>query len=211
MLVRRAMSAAAAAGLQVPRMWLSGELPRRGALRRLPFVLLEKLDAPSPLPPLASSLCVLPADTPGLSSGLPRYDDAFALLTELRRIAIACGATELDAPLARLETACKAEWAHEPSLPHLLLHREGLNPPPVLPAPAGGTATAAVELEATPAPAGADDLSTGCGSYAPWASVAVGLGDPNQTSAIPSMGPTALTHLLNGLSVPTLPCDGHDL
>ena len=98
--MRRAIGAVAAAGLPAPKIWLSGELARRGALRRLPFVLLEKVEPP-PRPHPGAALCALPADNPGLSSGLPTYEDAFALLAELRRIVIGAGATELDAPLAR--------------------------------------------------------------------------------------------------------------
>ena len=174
-LVRRALGAAAAAGVAAPKLWLSGELARRGALRRLPFLLLESLPIASPLPALATSVCALPADTPGLTSGLPRYDDADALITELRRIAILSGATELDAPLARLATACKETHQLTPASPQIMLHREALCPLPTpksVAAALGGVATA-VELEAAPAPAG-PDAAAGCGSYAPWSSVAVG-------------------------------------
>ena len=163
MLVRRAIGGAAAAGQPTPRLWLAGEIARRGALRRLPFVILERVLPPTP-PPLATSLCALPAEIPGLSSGLPRFDDAYVFLAELRRIALGAGATELDAPLARLVASCKDKWKLEPTTPQIMLHREALTP---LPTPEG----AAKPEDVSPADA---DAAVGSGSYSPWASIAVG-------------------------------------
>ena len=70
-------------------------------------------------------------------------------------------------------------------LSQLMLHREALTPPPAVAAAAAGAAAAgaaaagaaaagaaAVELEAAGAPGA--DASVGCGSFAPWACVAVG-------------------------------------
>ena len=158
-LVRRAIGAATAGGLCAPRLWLSGEIARRGALRRLPFVLLEHV-APTPTPTPQATLCPLPAEPAGLSSGLPRYDDAFSLLAELRRVAVAAGGTELDAPIARLSAACKERWKLEPTSPSLMLFSETLCP---LPSPP----------DAPPAPAAAGGAA-GCGALAPWAAAAVG-------------------------------------
>lgn len=173
-LVRRAISAAATAGLAVPQVWDSGEIARRGALRRLPWVLLERTEPPNPQQ-IATALCALPSNMTGLSA-LPRHGSADALLDSLRKIAIDAGATELDAPLARLAAACRETYKPAPTPPTLMLHREALCPPPV-PAPTEAPThqDGAIELEATaPQPELTADASAGCGALAPWASAAVG-------------------------------------
>ena len=103
--MRRTLALAAAAGAAVPQVWLHGEIARRGALRRLTYVLLEQLPDRAASPglslPLPSSL------PPSAMDGLACYQDAASLLVEMRRLAIIAGATELDDPLTRLAAHCR--------------------------------------------------------------------------------------------------------
>lgn len=107
-LVRKALALAAAAGApSVPRVWLEGELARRGALRRVPYVLLERVAAAhQPAPAGGSPSLALPDPAGADTLGLPRYDEYGDLFRELRGLLETCGSAELVTPLARLETAC---------------------------------------------------------------------------------------------------------
>ena len=121
--LQKALALAKSAGRVTPHVWMTGEIARRGALRQLQYALLESVTEPSAQAALSVSLpASLPADA---LTGLPYYPDAFALLAELRRLAVGAGATELDAPLARLATACRDEWHLQSAAPTLLLSGGG--------------------------------------------------------------------------------------
>lgn len=181
-LVQRALSAAGDAS---PKMWASGEIARRGALRQLPWVLLERVPddaAAAATHPSAVGSSV--AAGASCVEWLPRYDDAFVLLAELRRLAISAGATELDAPLAKLSLACRDQFKLGAVPPRFFLHRaehatadsEGSN------GTDGKGAGAPMELEGGKT-TGA--VGAGFGSMAPWAAacagdprIAEGMGEP---------------------------------
>lgn len=163
--VTRALEVARAAGAAAPHVWLSGELVRRGALRRLGFVLLERVvGAPSPPTAAADDSLTVPATAE--LRGLPAYSDVPSLIKELRRLAVLAGATELDAPLARLAEAClSGDCSVEPQPARLLLRsgEEG-----------GGGAEDAVAMDATDGAAPPRSQSAAVGSPASWTSAAVG-------------------------------------
>lgn len=187
-LVRRAL---AAAGTAAPKLWLSGELVRRGALRQLPWVLLERL----PTSTTAPAATAAPASAVGSSldatescrEWLPRYDDAFMLLAELRRLAISAGATELDGSLARLSLACRDDFKLEPKPPRFFLFRAAhalsavkADPKPASTKPASKAAVKSeepLELEESGGGGGApveSDGEAGFGSMAPWGAACAG-------------------------------------
>ena len=182
-LVKRALATAAAAGAATPRLWASGELVRRGGLRRLPWVLMEKVGAhatteTSTAGVAASSLPV----GPEVREWLPRYDDAFAFLAELRRLAIASGATELDAPLAKLAVACRDKFQIKAEPPQFFLHRSAAAARANVAALQHGAASdadtkpALVELEGGDGGPGVGEgeAPEGYGATAPWAGAAAG-------------------------------------
>ena len=71
------------------------------------------------VPPAPPASCVLPAAAD--PTALPRFDDALSLLGELRRLSVLSGATELDAPLGRLASACHERWKLTPAPPRLIV------------------------------------------------------------------------------------------
>jgi hypothetical protein len=152
---KSALVVASAAGVAVPRLWMSGELVRRGALRRLGWFLVEHLPGAGAG---AATSCTLPATA--ATAGLPRSDDVLSLLGELRRLAVVSGATELDAHIARLASACIDHWKLTPAPPRLIVPGEGEQEE-------GGGSAAAVELEA---------VQGGMSSTAAWASAVAGDG-----------------------------------
>ena len=102
--IERTLALALAAGAAVPKVWMRGEIAKRGALRRLSYVLLENLPAAAAASGLSLPLPVTVG--PKAVAGIAWYDDAPSLLREMRRLAIEAGAMELDAPLAKLEAHC---------------------------------------------------------------------------------------------------------
>ena len=104
-LIVRTLALASAAGATVPCVWLRGELAKRGALRRLSYVLMERLPAAAASPGL--SLALPSTVPPSAIAGLAWYEDAATLVSEMRKLAIASGAAELDAPLAKLSEHCR--------------------------------------------------------------------------------------------------------
>ena len=131
-----ALALASTAGLSVPRVLGVGFVERRGGMRQLMYVVVERLEAP---PSLADARAAL--ITKGIINGamdesgpLPRYDGPSQLLASLRKLAVRAGAAELEAPLARLEGALVSgkpgEWAVEPAPPSLLLPDPSWSPAP---------------------------------------------------------------------------------
>ena len=155
-LAKRALALAADAGLAVPRVWLTGELARRGALRRLSYMLLEAMPSANVVAGLSLALPSELVATGAHTTGLARFDTAQTLVGELRRLAVSAGAMELDAPLAKLADACSSKWKIEPTPPRLIL------------SPGGTKAEAGTKVEA--ADAGAAALDSG----ASWATAVVG-------------------------------------
>lgn len=121
-LMQRALEVASAgAAANVPHVWMTGELARRGTLRRVPYVLLERVAAASTTPGLSVPAPLTAAAATATAGYLPRYDDAFSLIAELRKLAVVAGATELDEPLANLSTACRDKWNVQATPPQMLL------------------------------------------------------------------------------------------
>jgi hypothetical protein len=114
---------------------MRGEIAKRGALRRLSYVLLENLPAAAAASGLSLPLPVTVG--PKAVAGIAWYDDAPSLLREMRRLAIEAGAMELDAPLAKLEAHC-TDACGAPT--QRCIHFD-----------VGGTSEAEVTPEATPA------------------------------------------------------------
>jgi hypothetical protein len=133
--IERTLALALAAGAAVPKVWMRGEIAKRGALRRLSYVLLENLPAAAAASGLSLPLPVTVG--PKAVAGIAWYDDAPSLLREMRRLAIEAGAMELDAPLAKLEAHC-TDACGAPTQRCILFD-------------VGGTSEAEVTPEATPA------------------------------------------------------------
>ena len=163
--VRQVLVCAGKAGVDVPRLWASGEICRRNLLRRLPWVLLERLDTPASTG--------VPA---GTVSGLPRFDDPLVLIAELRRLAVASGATEIDSPLAKLATSCRDELQLTPAPPTLMFHHETASADG-----AGGGSGDTSGSDAGGAGGGGDGAPGGLGSLTPWPGAAIC--DPRMLSA----------------------------
>jgi hypothetical protein len=117
--LKAALALAASAGAVVPNVWMSGELARHGSLRRVQYVLLEAL--PAGMAADGPSVPFIANAPSSAAVALPRYDDATGILLELRKMAVASGASELEGALGKLLDACRTDWQLPPAPPRLLL------------------------------------------------------------------------------------------
>ena len=154
--IEQALQTASASGARAPKLLCSGELARRGALRRVRWVLLESCEGlVSSTVRSSSAASSVKLGGAAVSWSGPRYGDVAELLAELQRLTAAAGATELVAPLERLVATCRDTPAVMQAAPPCLL------------LPRGDGAADAVELEAS---------GGSFGGAAPWGAAA--LGDP---------------------------------
>jgi hypothetical protein len=120
--ISQALALARAAGVEVPHLWFSGEIARRGPYRCLPFVVYEHISsdtvedvvaAPSDQRArieraAADALQAIPPQAGG--EALAAYDDVHSFLAELQRLATEADAVDLSRPLARLAEECRTRW-----------------------------------------------------------------------------------------------------
>jgi len=181
-LIVHSLKLAAEAGVLVPHAWHIGVLDRRATLHSLTYVLMEFMESDTiedqvfPDPGTLNriiheqitgrlALRVL-SDTE--IGPLPRFEDAFAMLAELRSLAIDAGSGELEGPIRQLEAECSSKWALQP-IPPSLFHQD-LNTGNVLcsrdsSSPAGGWHLSAL-IDWESAVVGDARLSAGQGE--PW-------------------------------------------